>query len=157
MVSAAMATVFAQATARNAHEQWRVVADQLRGKFAKIGSLMDSAKHEVLAHMDFPKAHWLQIFSTNPLERLNAEVKRRTNIVGIFPNDRAITGLVGAVLLEQSDEEALQRRHMQLKGCKSSAILLRLGYLQCSAEHRVHLSLSGLWSYTTRWDTTLWP
>ena len=119
MVSAAIATVFAQDTAKDAHEQWRVVADQLRGKFDKIGSLMDSAEHEVLAYMDFPKAHWLQIHSTNPLERLNAEIKRRTNVVGIFPNDRAITRLVGAMLLEQSDEWALQRRYMQLEGLQT--------------------------------------
>ena len=119
MISAAIATVFAQETAKDAHAQWRVVADQLRGKFSKIGSLMDSAEHEVLAYMDFPKAHWLQIHSTNPLERLNAEIKRRTNVVGIFPNDRAITRLVDAMLLEQSDEWALQRRYMQLEGLQA--------------------------------------
>ena len=88
MVSAAIATVFAQDSAKDAHAQWQVVADQLRGKFAKIGDLMDRAEHEVLAYMDFPRAHWLQIHSTNPLERLNAEIKRRTNVVGIFPSGR---------------------------------------------------------------------
>ena len=119
MVSAAIATVFAQDTPKEAHEQWRVVADQLRGKFAKIGSLMDAAEHELLAYMDFPKAHLLQIHSTNPLERLNAEVKRRTNVVCIFPNERAITRLVGAMLLEQSDEWALQRRYLQLEGLQT--------------------------------------
>jgi len=119
MVSAAIATVFAQDSAKDAHAQWQVVADQLRGKFAKIGDLMDRAEHEVLAYMDFPRAHWLQIHSTNPLERLNAEIKRRTNVVGIFPNDKAITRLVGAMLLEQSDEWALQRRYMQLEGLHS--------------------------------------
>ena len=96
-----------------------MVADQLRGKFDKIGSLMDTAEHEVLAYMDFPKAHWLQIHSTNPLERLNAEIKRRTNVVGIFPNDRAVTRLVGAMLLEQSDEWTLQRRYTQLEGLQT--------------------------------------
>lgn len=116
MVSAAIATVFAQDSAKEAHAQWRVVADQLRGRFPKIGALMDSAEHEVLAYMDFPRAHWLQIHSTNPLERQNAEIKRRTNVVGIFPNDRAITRLVGAMLMEQSDEWSLQRRYMQLEG-----------------------------------------
>jgi putative transposase len=80
---------------------------------------MDNAEHEVLAYMDFPKAHWLQIHSTNPLERLNAEIKQRTNVVGTFPNDRAITRLVGAVLLEQSDKWALQRRYMQLEGLQT--------------------------------------
>ena len=109
----------AQDTAKDAHAQWRVVADQLRGKFDKIGSHMDGAEHEVLAYMDFPKAHWLQIHSTNPLERLNAEIKRRTNVVGIFPNDAAITRLVGAMLLEQNDEWSLNRRYMQLEGLQS--------------------------------------
>ena len=103
-------------SAKEAHAQWRVVADQLRGRFPKIGALMDNAEHEVLAYMDFPRAHWLQIHSTNPLERQNAEIKRRTNVVGIFPNDRAITRLVGAMLMEQSDEWSLQRRYMQLEG-----------------------------------------
>jgi putative transposase len=69
--------------------------------------------------MHFPKAHRTQIHSTNPLERLNAEVKRRTDVVGIFPNGAAITRLVGALLLEQSDEWALQRRYMQLEGLQS--------------------------------------
>ena len=116
MVSAAIATVLAQGTAKDAQGQWRVVADQRRGKFAKIGSLMDSAEHEVLAYMDFPKAHWLQIHSTNPLERLNAEIKRRTNVVGIFTNDRAFTRRVCPMLLEQSDDGALQRCSIQLEG-----------------------------------------
>jgi putative transposase len=118
MVSAAIATAFAQDNAEAARDQWRVVADQLRGKFPKIGALMDS-EHEVLAYMTFPRAHWLQIHSTNPLERLNAEVKRRTDVVGIFPNDNAVTRLVGAMLLEQSDEWSLQRRYMQLEGLQS--------------------------------------
>ena len=104
---------------KEAHAQWRVVADQLRGKFERIGNLMDAAGQEVLSYMEFPKAHWLQIHSTNPLERLNAEIKRRTNVVGIFPNDRAITRLVGAMLLEQSDEWTLQRRYMQLEGLQT--------------------------------------
>jgi len=80
---------------------------------------MDDAENEVLAYMDFPRAHWLQIHSTNPLERLNAEIKRRTNVVGIFPNDAAITRLVGAMLLEQNDEWSLNRRYMQLEGLQS--------------------------------------
>ncbi len=119
MVSAAIATVFAQESAQEAHAQWRVVADQLRERFPRIAELMDRAEHEVLAYMDFPRAHWLQIHSTNPLERQNAEIKRRTNVVGIFPNERAITRLVGAILLEQNDEWTLQRRYMQLEGLQA--------------------------------------
>jgi putative transposase len=116
MVAALIRTVFAQDTEADAQRQWRTVADQLRAKFPKITQLMDEAEADVLAFMTFPKAHRLQIHSTNPLERLNAEVKRRTDVVGIFPNESAITRLVGALLLEQNDEWQLQRRYMQLEG-----------------------------------------
>ena len=119
MVSATIATVFAQDSTEAAHAQWRSVADQLRAKLPKLGSFMDGAEHEVLSYMNFPKAHWLQIHSTNPLERLNAEIKRRTNVVGIFPNDAAVTRLVGAMLLEQNDEWCLNRRYMQLEALQS--------------------------------------
>ena len=119
MVSAAIGTVFVQDSADAARAQWRSVADQLRDKFPKLGTLMDEAENDVLAFMTFPRAHWTQIYSTNPLERLNAEIKRRTNVVGIFPNDALITRLVGAMLLEQSDEWSLNRRYMQLEGLQS--------------------------------------
>jgi hypothetical protein len=114
MVSAAIGTVFVQDSADAARAQWRSVADQLRDKFPKLGSLMDDAENDVLAFMTFPRAHWTQIYSTNPLERLNAEIKRRTNVVGIFPNDASITRLVGAMMMEQNDEWSLNRRYMQL-------------------------------------------
>ena len=76
---------------------------------------MDEAENDVLAHMSFPKSHWPQIHSTNPIERLNLEVKRRTNVVQIFPNEAAIVRLVGALLLEQNDEWAVCRRYMSLE------------------------------------------
>ncbi len=78
--------------------------------------MMGDAKQDVLAFTSFPKAHRAQIVSTNPLERVNAEIKRRTDVVGIFPNDAAIVRLIGALLLEQNDEWQLQRRYMQLEG-----------------------------------------
>lgn len=116
MVLAMINTVFAQENQEAAIKQWRTVADQLRGKFPRLATLMDGSESDVLAYMSFPKAHTKQIHSTNPLERLNAELKRRTDVVGIFPNEAAITRLVGALLLEQSDEWQLQRRYMQLEG-----------------------------------------
>ena len=119
MVAALIRTVFAQESEADARRQWRNVADQLRERFPKIGALMDDAEADVLAHMSFPKAHRLQIHSTNPLERLNAEVKRRTDVVGIFPNEAAIVRLVGALLLEQNDEWQLQRRYLQLEGLQA--------------------------------------
>lgn len=115
MVSALIATIFAQETEPAARDQWRIVADQLRERFPKIARVMDDAEDDVLAHMGFPKEHWSKIHSTNPLERLNGEIKRRTDVVGIFPNEPAIYRLVGALLLEQNDEWALQRRYMSLE------------------------------------------
>ena len=119
MVLALINTVFAQDTHEAAIEQWRAVADQLRAKFPKLAALMDDAEPDVLAFMTFPKAHRVQIHSTNPLERLNAEIKRRTDVVGIFPNEAAITRLVGALPLEQNDEWQLQRRYLQLEGLQA--------------------------------------
>ncbi len=116
IVLALINTVFAQDDAKAAAEQWNVVVDQLRAKWPKLGAMMEDSREDVLAFMTFPKAHRTQIASTNPLERINAEIKRRTDVVGIFPNDAAIVRLVGALLLEQNDEWQLQRRYMQLEG-----------------------------------------
>jgi len=85
------------------------VADQIRPKVPKLATLMDNAEQDVLAYMTFPNQHWTKLHSTNPIERLNGEIKRRTEVVGIFPNDNAIVRLVGALLLEQNDEWAVQR------------------------------------------------
>jgi putative transposase len=113
--AAAIRTAFTQESAQAAHAEWRAVADRLRPRFDRLASLMDEAEHDVLAHMDFPKEHWRQLHSTNPLERLNGEIKRRTDVVAIFPNEDAIVRLVGALLLEQNDEWAVTRRYMTLE------------------------------------------
>ncbi|MBW7057971.1 IS256 family transposase, partial [Paracoccus bogoriensis] len=99
VVSAFMATAFAQNDAEAARQQWRRVADQLRPKLPKLAALMDEAEADVLAYMSFPAQHRAKLHSTNPLERVNGEVKRRTEVVGIFPNEAAIRRLVGAILL----------------------------------------------------------
>ena len=109
VVSAFIATAFAQETADAAKAQWRKVADQLRPTVPKLATLMDTAEEDVLAYMSFPPQHRTKLHSTNPLERVNGEIKRRTDVVGIFPNEDAITRLVGAILLEQNDEWAVQR------------------------------------------------
>jgi len=115
MVAAAIRTAFTQETAEAAHQEWRAVADRLRERFRKLAELMDEAEDDVLAHMAFPKHHWRQLHSTNPLERLNGEIKRRTDGVAIFSNEDAIQRLVGALLLEQNDEWAVTRRYMTLE------------------------------------------
>jgi transposase-like protein len=116
VVSAFVATAFAQDDAEAAKVQWRRVADQLRPKLPKLAGFLDQAEEDVLAYMTFPAAHRAKLHSTNPLERLNGEIKRRTEVVGIFPNEAAIIRLVGAILLEQNDEWAVQRcRYMTLE------------------------------------------
>jgi putative transposase len=116
VVSAFIATAFAQDDAEAARQQWRRVADQLRAKLPKLAGLMDEAEPDVLAYMSFPAPHRAKLHSTNPIERLNGEIKRRTEVVGIFPNEAAIIRLVGAILLEQNDEWAVQRaRYMTLE------------------------------------------
>ena len=85
------ATAFAQNDAEAASQQWRRVADQLRPKMQKLAVLMDEAEPDVLAYMTFPQQHRAKLHSTNPIERLNREIKRRTDVVGIFPNEAAIT------------------------------------------------------------------
>ena len=122
MVAAAIRTAFVQEDHQAAVAQWRQIVDSLVRRFPKLAAMMGDAEQDVLAFMAFPKDHWRQIHSTNPLERVNKEIKRRTNVVGIFPNEAAIIRLVGAILTEQNDEWAVSRRYMTLE------TLARLGH-----------------------------
>ena len=112
MVAATIRTVFAQPDPAMAREQWRKVADGFRVRYPRLAALLDDAEADVLAYLAFPHGHWRQIWSNNPLERLNKEIKRRTDVVGIFPNDAAVIRLVGAVLAEQHDEWQVGRRYL---------------------------------------------
>jgi transposase-like protein len=116
MVAAVFRTIFAQPDPDSMAVTWDQVRDQLAARFAKIGPLMDDAKAEVLAFNAFPRAHWRKVWSTNPLERVNKEIKRRTDVVGIFPNEAAILRLAGAVLLEVHDEWAIAERRYLSEG-----------------------------------------
>jgi putative transposase len=110
MVAAALRSVFVQPQAQAVEHQWEQVITMLTEKFPAAAALMEQAREDVLAFRSFPPEHWRKIWSTNPLERLNKEIKRRTNVVGIFPNDAAIVRLVGSQLQEQQEEWQLERR-----------------------------------------------
>jgi putative transposase len=110
MAGATVRTVFAQLDSESAHQQWRRIAEGFRACFPKLAELMDEAEEDVLSYASFLKEHWQKIWSNNPLERLNREVKRRTEVVGIFPNEKAVIRLVGAVLCEQHDEWQVSKR-----------------------------------------------
>jgi len=111
MVSSIIRTIFAQPTQEEAILQLRQVVNQLHGKFPKAMEILEQAESDVLAYMAFPKEHWRQIHSTNPLERLNREIRRRSDVVGIFPNRESAIRLIGAILMEQQDEWTVSRRY----------------------------------------------
>ncbi len=111
LVAATIRTVFAQPTAEATRAQWHQVAESFRARWPRLGALMEEAELDVLAYLAFPSPHWRQLWSTNPLERLNKELKRRTDVVGIFPNPEAALRLVGALLAEQHDEWQVGRRY----------------------------------------------
>ncbi len=111
LVAATIRTVFAQPTPELVREHWRKVADTFTARYPRLAQLMDDSEEDVLAYTHFPHEHWRQIWSNNPLERLNKEIKRRTDVVGIFPNDAAIIRLVGMILAEQHDEWQVTRKY----------------------------------------------
>ena len=115
VVAAAIRQAFEQPDYKHAVETWRHVANQLRVRWSKLAELMDQSEVDVLAYMSFPRQHRTKLHSTNPIERLNKEVKRRSDVVGIFPNEASIMRLIGAVLFEQNDEWQIQNRYMQVE------------------------------------------
>jgi putative transposase len=113
MVAAAIRTIFAQPTGAEVTEQLAKVAAMLQPKFPTVATMLLEASEDLTAFASFPPAHWAKVWSTNPLERVNKEVKRRTNVVGIFPDDAAVLRLAGAVLIEAHDEwQVAERRYL---------------------------------------------
>ena len=107
-------TVFAQPEPDQARAQWRRVADGFRPRFPRLAELLDDAEPDVLAYLAFPRDHWRQLWSNNPLERLNKELRRRSAVVGIFPNRAAVIRLFGAWLAEQTEEWLVGKRYFSL-------------------------------------------
>jgi putative transposase len=115
MVAATIRTVFVQPDEASAREQWRRVIDPVQARFPRLAALLEAAEADVFAYLAFPPGHWTKIWSNNPLERLIKEVKRRTDVVGIFPNTAAVMRLVGAVVAEQHDEWQVTRRYLSME------------------------------------------
>ncbi len=119
MVTATIRTIFAQPDPDASRSQLRFVADRLRPQFPAVADALLDAEDDLLAYAAFPKPHWRRIWSTNPLERVNKELKRRANVVGIFPDDAAVIRLIGAVLMEQHDEwQVAERRYFSEESMK---------------------------------------
>lgn len=114
MVGATIRTVFAQPDSQSARQQWRRISEGFRSRFPRLTELMEEAEEDVLSYAAFPAEHWQKIWSNNPLERVNKEIKRRTNVVGIFPNETAVIRLVGSVLSEQHDEWQVSKRYFSV-------------------------------------------
>ena len=114
-VATAIREAFVQPTQDKAREIWRAIAASAHNSLPKLAQAMEEAEDDVLAYMTFPKAHRTKLHSTNTLERLNREVKRRADVVGIFPNEASIVRLIGAVLMEANDEWSLQHRYLSLE------------------------------------------
>jgi putative transposase len=138
MVATLVRTIFAQPDAASVWEQHARVVDQLTEQFPAAAELLAEAAADVLAFTSFPKEHWKQIWSNNPQERLNKELRRRTDVVGIFPNRDAVVRLVGAVLAEQHDEWAVVRRYMS----SESLAKARLHVIDCDAEEVIDTTLA---------------
>ena len=159
MVAAVFRTIFAQPDPDTVAATWDQVRDQLGDRFPKIAVLMDDAKAEVLAFSAFPRAHWTKIWSTNPLERLNKEVKRRARVVGIFPNEASVIRLVGAVLADVHDEwQAGDRRY--LSEDLDGAALPRARNSTRRRTHTRRLTPRITSKSTTQWDAAArwaWP
>jgi transposase-like protein len=157
MVAAAIRTIFAQPDAAHVHDQLDVIAGMLGRQFPKLETMLRDAAEELLAFTSFPVSHWKKVWSTNPLERLNKEIKRRTDVVGVFPNPEALLRLAGAVLVEAHDEWQVSDRRYLSKGSMAllTATTREVTHQPSSYRHRLPtLTRTAPRSYTTPRDVT---
>ena len=124
MVAARLRQAFQQPDQGSARATLQHLGEQLHNRWPKLKGFIDATSEDVLAYLSFPAQHRAKLHSTNPLERLNKEIKRRADVVGIFPNTESIQRLIGAVLLEANDEWQLQHRYMQVEGMAELATAL---------------------------------
>jgi len=124
LVATLVRSIFAQPDAESVQKQHAYVVEQLEGKFPEAARLLAQAGEKILAFAAFPKEHWRQVWSNNPLERLNREIRRRTDVVGIFPNRASVIRLVGAVLAEQHDEWQVARRYMSQESLSKTKLVV---------------------------------
>jgi putative transposase len=115
IVAAALRTIYAQPNQDAARRQLRAVYEAMHTRWQNAAQLLVEAEDDILAYMSFPVEHWKRIYSTNVLERLHKEVRRRTNVVGVFPNEASVIRLVGAILQEQDDEWEVAKRYFSLE------------------------------------------
>jgi len=118
IVAAALRTIFAQPDQAAARQQLKVVYEVMAARWPRAAELLISAEDDILTYMAFPREHWTRIYSNNVLERLNKEVKRRTNVVGVFPDENSVIRLVGSILREQADEWQITRRYFSLESMR---------------------------------------
>ena len=118
MISAAVRSIFTAASAQEARQRLADVADRLAGPAPKVSELLLDSESELLAFYAFPREHWSKLRSTNPLERVNREIARRSEVVGIYPNDQAVLRLVGSLLIEQNDEWLVSRRYLSVESIR---------------------------------------
>jgi putative transposase len=124
LVATVVRSIYAQPDRKSVEAQHAAVVDQLEARFPEAAAMLEEAREDILAFATFPKEHWRQIWSNNPLERLNREIRRRTDVVGIFPNRASVVRLVGAVLSEQHDEWQVARRYMSAESIAKTRFAL---------------------------------